>query len=225
MSLFLTTTGSLLQMQASVATTIHVQAAYADNPNGTQTVNPGYQNTVISNTALTTVVSAPAATTSRSVTLTAVNAGATATTVTFTHTDGTTPVEIWQTPLAPGEKTQLTWNGWSILDINGAIKTIPASPAMAIGTPFSSGTAYTVTGGWNQHIRVSSTTAGAKTVTLPAATGSGYVIEIEDFGAMAANPANNITISGTTINGLAIISTAAQLLAFRDVGAGQISSI
>jgi len=73
---------------------------------------------------------------------------------------------------------------------------------------------------------VTSTTSGAKTVTLLAATGSGYVTTVTDAGALAANPSNNITVASTSsINGSTVMNIATMSLSFKDVASGQWDSI
>ena len=226
MSLFLTTTISQILVQPGSSGSISVQASYADNVNGASTVTPGYKNTNITNTANTDVAGSPGASTARSVTMTIKNTSATVSNlVTVTHTDGTTIATIYSATLAPGEEAQCQWDGWRTLDVNGATKTAYAqSPAL---TPlnFNTGTTFTVTS-WNSHVRVTSTTAGAKTITGPAATGSMGVIEIIDAGALAANPTGLITFaSASAINGPVILSVPTQSSSFRDAASGQIDSV
>lgn len=145
--------------------------------------------------------------------------------LTVLHTDGTNVVTAYGITLQPGETAQFVWgSGWKTFDINGVEKVTTVSPAMQTVT-FGSGTTFTVTA-WNTHVRVTSTTVGAKTVTGPAATGSGGLIEITDAGALAANPTNNITFaSASSINGPVILSVTTQTLGMRDVASGQIDSV
>lgn len=226
--LILATTSALVQLQTSAAGAISVHATFVDNNAGV--VNPNAVNTASITTATTTtIVASPAASTQRNVqTLTIKNTSASvANTVTVTHVDGqstSNTATIYAATLQPNEEAQFVWgDGWRTFDTNGAVKTALLSPAMSTAN-FSTGTSSSALV-WNQHIRVTSTTAGPKTFALPSATGSGGLIEIEDAGALAANPTGLITVTGTTINGLAVLSVQSQVLAFRDVGVNQISSV
>ena len=146
--------------------------------------------------------------------------------ITIQHNDGTNTATVYAASLAPGWFVMKTDQaGWQTFDSTGALKTAFAqSPAL---TPlnFNTGTTFTVPS-WNSHVRVTSTTAGAKTITGPAATGSMALIEIVDAGALAANPTGLITFaSASSINGPVILSVPTQAGAFRDAASGQIDSV
>ena len=204
MSLFLTTTGSTVTAQLGTATTLNVQASFADNVNGSATVTPGYQNTIISGTGLTTIVAAPAAAnTARSVTLTAKNVSGASSTLTISHTDGTTTVVVYSAPLNIGEAAQLTFSGWSTLDANGEQKivqgTLPPTAAYQQVRTVSSGTTdagpTNMTAGsclvlWN------SAAASPKTQTAPTSAGTNNRFTIIDVAQTAGT--NNITFTPAT---------------------------
>jgi hypothetical protein len=96
-----------------------VHASFGDN---VATIVPGTQNTIIGNTALTTVVSQNITVgVQRNVKLLQIyNNGTVPNTVTVGHTDGTTAVVLISATLAVGET--LTYNenfGWTHSDNNG----------------------------------------------------------------------------------------------------------
>ena len=188
---------------------------------------PKYCTTTTTTTpTTTTVVSSPAASTQRNIqTLIIHNTSASVSNlITVQHTDGTTVANVYSSTLQIGEMCQFVWgDGWKTFDTNGSVKTtlVVASPVLSA---FSSGTAVTVSA-WGSYVPVTSTTSGNKTVTLPTATGSLKTITVTDRGALAANPSNNITVSGTTVNGLNVINIANMSLTFIDAASGQIDSI
>jgi hypothetical protein len=112
--LLLASTSDLVRVVTSTAATTDVHASYVDL-NGS-TVTPGRANASISSATTTTVVASPASSTVRNVKLLTVrNVHASLScTVTVTHYDGTTTVEIYEATLGPGGA--LSWvegAGWT----------------------------------------------------------------------------------------------------------------
>lgn len=180
-----------------------MQASFADNVNGSATVTPGYQNTIISGTSLTTIVAAPAATTARSVTLTAKNISGASSTLTINHTDGTTIVTVYSATLGVGEAAQLTYSGWSTLDANGEQKIVQGSlpPTAAYQQVRTVSTGTTDAGPTNMSagnclVLWNSATSGAKTQTAPTSAGTNNRFTIIDVAQTAGT--NNITFTPAT---------------------------
>lgn len=221
----LATTSSLIQVVTGSSGAVSVHATYVDNASGT--ITPNYQNTTSITTATTTtVVGSPNASIQRNIQTLIIHntSGSVSNLITVQHTDGTNVANVYSSTLQVGEMCQFVWgDGWKTFDTNGSVKTTLVAPVPAL-VPFTSGTA--VSGfGWGSYVPVTSTTSGNKTVTLPTATGSLKTITVTDRGALAANPSNNITVSGTTINGMSVINIANMSLTFIDAASGQIDSI
>ena len=232
MSLFLTTTGSTITAQLGTSTTLHVQASYADNATGSANVTPGYQNTVISTTGLITIVAAPAASTARSVTLTAKNVSGSSSTLTINHTDGTTIVTVYSATLGVGESAQLTFSGWSTLDSNGEqnivqgslpptaayqqVRTVSSGTTDAGPTNMSAGNCLVL---WN------SATVGAKTQTSPTSAGTNNRFTIIDVAQTAGT--NNITFTPSTgsVTGLNKVYTNGGAQTWVDTSLGWIAEV
>ena len=221
----LTSTSDLVELVTAATCNLSVHASWVDNNAGT--ITPGRTNTPSITTATTTtIVGSPVASTQRNVQTLLIHNNSTTITsaISVLHTDGTNVATTYAGNLGPGETAQFIFgSGWKTLDVNGKEQVATVTPALTL-VPFSSGTSVTVPS-WNSYVPVTSTASGAKTVTLPTATGSLKTITIMDRGALAANPSNNITASGTTINGLAVMSVATQSLTFIDAAPGQIDSI
>lgn len=120
--LLLTSTSDLLQVTTSIATsTIEVHASWVDI-NGT-TITPDRLNSLITTAATTTVVPAPAASTKRNVKGLYItnNSTGTSCSVSVSHTDGTTTIELMQFVLLPGENMGYREDGsWVHRDAQGA---------------------------------------------------------------------------------------------------------
>lgn len=118
--ILLTTTSDLFRITTSSTANIDVHADFVDLASGVTT--PGRTNTAISSATTTTVVSSPAASTSRTIkTVTIRNKHATTSNdVTVLHSDGTTVVEMVKFTL-PAGFTAIYDEGsnWSLQDVNG----------------------------------------------------------------------------------------------------------
>lgn len=120
--LLLNSTSDLLRIvTGAAASTIEVHASWVDLSGST--VTPGRQNTRITTAATTTVVPAPAASTTRNVKALYVtnNSPGASVNVAVEHTDGTNVVELMQFVLLPGENMGYREDGsWVHHDQNGA---------------------------------------------------------------------------------------------------------
>ena len=226
--LILGNTSSTLAVVTGSAGAISVHATYADNAPGSTTVTPYGTNTAsITSATTTTVVASPSGSNVRNVQSLIIHntSASVANLVTVQHYDGTNTANIFSATLQAGEMAVWCFGkGWTVYDANGAEKTTFSVAQQTVIT-LSSGTTLTTTTP-NCYVRVTSATSGAKTVTLLAATGSGYVTTVTDAGALAANPGNNITVaSASSINGPAVLNIATMSLSFKDVAAGQWDSI
>jgi hypothetical protein len=121
--ILLTSTSDLLRVVTSAAVALDAHATFVDLSGAT--VTPGRTNTAISTATTTTVVASPAASTSRTVkTLLLRNKGASPQTVTVTHTDGTTAVELIRATLQANEAMHYHEGaGFWIADSEGRQKT------------------------------------------------------------------------------------------------------
>lgn len=236
--LLLSNTTSTLSLVTGSAGAIAVHVDYVDVTVATQVVaaDVGVNSPSIvtattsvligSGSVMTGAPGSPAAGVSRNVgTITIRNTHASvANLITVNTSDGTNSSALFAATLQPGEMAQLdTFGDWKVLDVNGSLKTTYVVPGLTIQT-VTTGTSATVTA-VNTEVRWTSTTAGAKTTTLPTATGSGKIVVVTDAGSLAANPANNITVSGGTINGSTVLNIAGMSLTFLDVGSGLWDSI
>lgn len=136
-----------LRVQASVATTLHVQASWGDLVSGAVTLGP--TNTVISDTSLTDVVAGPSSGARNVKGLMIRNAGSAATFVTVSHTDGTTAVELHRQILAPGG--QIHYSEATGFQLSTPLPRAGVHGACATGSgaqilPALNATALTVTG-------------------------------------------------------------------------------
>lgn len=121
--ILLTSTSDLLKVVTTGAITTDVHASWVDNASGT--ITPGRTNTAITTATTTTVVGSPGSSTQRTVkTLHIRNKHATTSqTVTVTHTDGTTEVELIKITLSAGEVLHYDEGaGFEILDSFGRSK-------------------------------------------------------------------------------------------------------
>jgi hypothetical protein len=150
--LLLTSTSDVVSLTTGTATsTMEVHTSYVD-VSGT-TITPGRTNTRITTATTTTIVPSPAASTQRNVKAIYCtnNSLGTTCTVSVTHTDGTSAIELVQYVLLPGER--LTFNeegGWKHRDFHGA-EYPPAGLGEYNGrsVPFmKTGTASDATGYW-----------------------------------------------------------------------------
>ena len=223
--LILSTATSTLAVVTASAGAVIVHATYVDS-NGTTITPAGVNTATISTATTTTCVGSPASGYQRNVqSLIVRNTSATvANTTTVQHYDGTNTVAIYSAALQPGEQCQWVFGrGWTTMDANGAEK-ITTTTVQQTLVPFSSGTTLTLTSN-NCYVPVTSTTAGAKSIVLAAATGSGGIVTVTDRGAIAAN-ANNITMSSaSTVNGMSVLNIANMSLSFKDAQVGQWDSI
>jgi hypothetical protein len=226
--LILSNTSSTLAIVTASAGAVSVHASYVDNNAGT--ITPAGANTAsITSATTTTVVTSPSASIQRNVeSLIVTNTSSTVSNqVSIQHFDGTTTATVSppKAILAPGE--MMTWvfgKGWTFYDANGNEKTTFAS-VLQTSVPFSSGTTLTLTSN-NCYVTVTSTTAGNKTVTMAAATGSGGKNTVTCVGAITANAGTQISVSSSsTINGLATINIEGESLTFYDAAVGRWDSI
>jgi hypothetical protein len=117
-----------------------------------------------------------------------------------------------------------TFGRFEVRDTNGAIVTTLIQAPQTLVT-FSSGTSISPPSA-NSNVRCTSTTAGTKTVNMPAATGSMALFTMTDAGSLAANPTGYITAaSASAINGQVEMVVIGTSLSFRDVSAGQWDSV
>jgi hypothetical protein len=142
----LTATTKLIRVITSAAATVDVVASWVDFVSPS-TVTPGNTETAISTAATTTVVAAPAASTTRNVKrLSARNRHAsTATDVTVQLYDGTTAFDLFKATLAAGELLQYSQSdGFEVIDAAGNFKTTALSTGRFLGlTVFTAGTTFT----------------------------------------------------------------------------------
>ncbi len=159
--------------------------------------------------------------------MTIVNTSATvANQITVLHNDGTNTATMFSASLSPGWFVMMTeQGGWLTYDNTGALRVAYSQSPPFTPLNFATGTTFTVPS-WNSHVRVTSTAAGPKTITGPAATGSMGLIEVVDAGALAANPTGTISFaSASSINGPYQLSVPTQSMSMRDAASGQIDSV
>lgn len=121
--LLLTSTSDKIQLITSSTAPLKAHATYVDNHSGS--ITPGRANVAIASIATTDLVGSPASGDQRNVqTMLVRNSDASVTnTVTVRHTDGTTPVDVFQTALGPGETLQyLDGVGFQVITAGGAVK-------------------------------------------------------------------------------------------------------
>lgn len=122
--LLLASTSDVLNVVTTGGITTDVHASYVDM-NGS-TITPGRKNTAITAATTTPVVASPGSSTYRTVKTLAIRNkhATTAQTVTLSHTDGTTAVEIIKVTLAAGECLHYHESaGFWISDATGRVKT------------------------------------------------------------------------------------------------------
>jgi len=139
--------------------------------------------------------------------------------------DGTNSAVLFAAVLPAGYGAHLdTFGRFEVRDTNGAIVTTLIQAPQTLVT-FSSGTSISPPSA-NSNVRCTSTTAGTKTVNMPAATGSMALFTMTDAGSLAANPTGYITAaSASAINGQVEMVVIGTSLSFRDVSAGQWDSV
>lgn len=121
--LLLASTSDIIRIDTSAAVTTDVHASYVDM-NGS-TITPGRQNTAITTATTTTIVSAPASSTYRTVkTIHIRNRHAsTSQDVTVEHYDGTTGPELIKVTLSAGDTLHYNeGRGWEVRDSLGRTK-------------------------------------------------------------------------------------------------------
>lgn len=149
----LSSTSDAIQVVTDSAATIECHASYVDIVVATGAITPDRKNTVISSATTTTIVPAPSAGSVRNIKhLNITNNHATLScNVAVRHTDGTTPIELMQFILLPGENMVFNAEGrWAHRDAQGA-----EYPSAGLGAytgyaiPFmKTGTAADTTGYW-----------------------------------------------------------------------------
>lgn len=114
--LLLTGVSDELQLTTVGAETIDVHASWVDD--ASTVITPGHTNTAIAAAGTVVVVPSPAASTQRNVqTLNIRNKDVTSNTVTVTHDDGVTPVELISYSLGANQQMQyIDGEGWRIID-------------------------------------------------------------------------------------------------------------
>jgi hypothetical protein len=119
--ILLTTTSDLLELVTGSTQTIHVHCSYVDMATSANTFTPGRLNNIISTATTTNIVASPAANTYRTVkTVSIVNTGTSAETVTVQHTDGTHVVQLASLSLNPSNALVYSEDGgWHVLDTGG----------------------------------------------------------------------------------------------------------
>lgn len=121
--ILLVSTADEIQLTASGSTDLDIHASYVDLSSGTET--PGRLNSNITSTTPTAIVASPASSTARTVkTIHIRNTHASSITVTITHDDNATPVEMVEVALAPGFALHYDEHeGWRTLDKRGRVCT------------------------------------------------------------------------------------------------------
>lgn len=149
----LSSESDLIQVVTASASAIEVHASYVDIVIATGAITPGRKNTFISAATTTPVVHSPGSGTVRNVKhLNITNNHASAScNVAVVHTDGTTPAELMQFMLLPGENMILNEEGqWAHRDAQGA-EYPPAGLGAYTGNSISfmkTGTAADTAGYW-----------------------------------------------------------------------------
>lgn len=123
--LYLTSTSDIIRVVTSSTATTDVHASWADLADGSSSPVFGRKNTAISSAATTTVCTAPASSTTRTLkTLTIRNRHAsTAQTVTVQHYDGTTSIDLIGAVLSAGDALHYDEHqGWTVRDSYARVK-------------------------------------------------------------------------------------------------------
>lgn len=130
----LTTTSDIIRLITSAAVALDVQASYVDHTASAYT--PGRQLTTITTATTTTVVSAPAASTQRSLKHLRAHARGGANTVTVEYFDGTNAFRALSVSLLAGETLEYTDTvGWRVQDASGAEKTTGVGSGRLLRAP------------------------------------------------------------------------------------------
>lgn len=119
----LASSSDVIQLITGAASTIECHASYVDIVVSSGAITPSRKNIVVSTAATTTIVDAPAAGSVRNIKHLNIsnNHASAACDVTVRHTDGTTPIELMQFVLKPGENMILNAEGcWTHRDAQGA---------------------------------------------------------------------------------------------------------
>ena len=121
--LLLTSTVDVIQIVATDATQLEIHASYADNAAGV--VTPGRQNTTVTVSGTTTVVTSPAQNVQRNIrTLVVRNDDPSASNnVKVEHVAETSTTTLWYGNLSAGEEAILSQEGtWDVYDLSGLEK-------------------------------------------------------------------------------------------------------
>lgn len=136
-----------VQVITDAAVAVDVHASYMDY-DGASTVTPGRKNTAITTATTTDVVLAPASGVVRNVKyLSVMNTDLSAqVTVTVRHTDGTTPIDLYDVILLAGEKLAFVHgDGFRVTDAQGRQKMVITSPELSVKTLLSDQSNSTIT--------------------------------------------------------------------------------
>mgnify|MGYP006958841763 CR=1 FL=1 len=117
--ILLNSTSAKLQLITSTAASVKVHVSWVDNNAGV--ITPGSLNTSISTASTTDICPAPAASTSRAIKYIAINNvdASLSDLLTVQHTDGTTPIPIYDKTCAFGESLEFTDTGWTAFNAAG----------------------------------------------------------------------------------------------------------
>lgn len=119
-------TSDIIRIVTSAAVALDITAQFVDHTAAAYT--PGRQNTIVTTATTTTILSAPAASTQRSLKHLNMNARGGAQTVTVEYFDGTTATRIDAFSVLAGETIEYTDTvGWRVRDANGSLKMTTAS--------------------------------------------------------------------------------------------------